>query len=114
MGGSKDWKRERTSEDSEDVIACRNLDEVIASRVARRHGSSAKKNPTPIQGTTIFTRNLHDRHDRQRGRRLAGDDAGLEQQLYQLLEYAEVEYDPLLEVEAAVERDSVLPSRKEQ
>ena len=42
---------------------------------------------------------------------VAGYDVGIEQQLFQLLEYAEVEYDPLPEVEAAVERDAVLPSR---
>lgn len=43
---------------------------------------------------------------------VVGCDAGLEQQLFQLLEYAEVEYDPLPEVEAAVERDAELPSRQ--
>jgi hypothetical protein len=41
-----------------------------------------------------------------------GYDAGLEQQLFQLLEYAEADYDPLPEIEAAVERDAVLASRK--
>ncbi len=39
-------------------------------------------------------------------------DAGLEQQVYQLLEYAEVEYEPLPEVEAMVERDAVMASSK--
>jgi hypothetical protein len=43
---------------------------------------------------------------------VAGYDAGLQQQLFQLLEFAEVEYDPLPEVEAAIERDAVLASRK--
>lgn len=43
---------------------------------------------------------------------VAGYDAGLEQQVFQLLEYAEVGFDPLPEVEAAVERDAVVASRK--
>ena len=37
-----------------------------------------------------------------------GDDAGLEQQVLQLLEHATVEYDPLPEVDAAAARDAVL------
>jgi hypothetical protein len=36
-----------------------------------------------------------------------GSDVGLEQQLFQFLEYADVDYDCLEEVEAAVERDAV-------
>lgn len=43
---------------------------------------------------------------------VAGYDAGLEQQLFQLLEYAKVDYNPLPEVEATVERDAVLVSRQ--
>jgi hypothetical protein len=40
---------------------------------------------------------------------VAGYDAGLEQQVFQLLEHAPVDYEPLPEVEAAVERDAVVP-----
>ena len=36
-----------------------------------------------------------------------GADAGLEQQLFQFLEYSAVDYDRLAEVEGAVERDAV-------
>lgn len=39
-----------------------------------------------------------------------GFDAGLEQQLVQLLEHAQVEYDQLVDVEAVVRRDAVLPT----
>jgi hypothetical protein len=39
---------------------------------------------------------------------VVGYDAGLEQQVFRLLESAAVDYDPLPEVEAAVERDAVL------
>lgn len=39
---------------------------------------------------------------------IAGFDAGLEQQLSQLLEHAQVEYDQLVDVQAAVRRDAVL------
>ena len=42
-----------------------------------------------------------------------GYDAGLEQQVFQLLEYAPVEDSPLAEVEAAVERDAVRLSPRE-
>jgi len=42
---------------------------------------------------------------------VAGYDAGLEQQLFQLLEHAEVDYSPLPDVEAAAKRDALLPSR---
>jgi hypothetical protein len=46
------------------------------------------------------------------GVRLTDVASRLEQQVDQLLEYAEVEYEPLLEVEAAIERDAVLASQK--
>lgn len=42
---------------------------------------------------------------------IAGYDAGLEQQLYQLLEHAHVDCDPLAEVQAAVKQDAVLRPR---
>ena len=37
-----------------------------------------------------------------------GSDAGLGQQVFQLFEHADVDHDPLAEVEAAAERDAVL------
>jgi hypothetical protein len=40
---------------------------------------------------------------------VAGEDAGLEQMVFQLLEYMDGALDPLPEVDAAVERDAVLP-----
>ncbi len=43
---------------------------------------------------------------------VAGYDAGLEQQVFQLMEHAEVAPDPWPEVEAAVERDAVVAPRK--
>ncbi len=42
---------------------------------------------------------------------IAGYDAGLEQQLFQLLEHAHVDCESLAEVQAAVANDAVLPPR---
>jgi hypothetical protein len=42
---------------------------------------------------------------------IVGYDAGLEQQLFQLLEHAHVDCDPLVEVQAAVMQDAVVPPR---
>jgi hypothetical protein len=42
---------------------------------------------------------------------IVGYDAGLEQQLSQLLEYADVDCGPLAEIETAVRRDAVVSPR---